>query len=155
MKEPKGSLTTESVKFIYTKKHALEMQRTIQGLMQTSQKSQLKNMKLQNKVNLLCSENERLKTQLSATAFNTEWQKYASLSKKVIILEKRAQFREDELKEILQSSKVETRRLQTLHDEEIREKDEQIESCRNKVRNLMCQVRKYALQREAEIAKNK
>ena len=131
------------------------MKRTIQGLTQTSQQSQLKNVKLQNKIDILCIENERLKAQLSSTVFDPEWQKYASLSKKVIVLEKRTQCREDKLRKILESSKIETRRLQILHDEEIREKDEQIENFRNKVHHLMCQVRKYALHRETELAKNK
>lgn len=123
----------------------------IQKIIKTSQDCQLRIIQLQNEVDALRNEKEYLKTHISSMSFNPELQKFATLSRKISIMEESALKRENELKEIVESSKSETRRLQRIHDEEIREKDEQIRCFSAKLQHLMYDIKKLALAREAKL----
>ena len=107
--------------------------------------SQVKTIQLQNQVHHLQSENDNLKLQFSSATcmaeINPVLAKYSSLSRKIAELEQRAIRREEEIQitinEIQRKTAAENQRLQDLHEEEMREKDEKIRLLRRKLDGLM------------------
>jgi hypothetical protein len=107
--------------------------------------SQVKSIQLQNQVDNLQFENENLKLQLSTATCMTEGShiltKYSHLSRKICALEQRALRREEDVQtkiiEIQRKTSAENLRLQHLHEEEIREKNEKLAVLRTKLECLM------------------
>lgn len=107
--------------------------------------SQVKSIQLQNQVDNLQFENDSLKIQLSSVTSRSEGshliERYSSLSRKICELEQRAIRREEEIQskinEIQRKTASENQRLQTLHEEEMREKNEKLTVLKTKLDCLM------------------
>ncbi len=120
-----------------------------QKLLRSLEISQVKSIQLQNQVDNLQFENENLKLQISSATSMTEGNhiitKYSNLSRKICELEQRAIRREEEIQakigEIQRKTAAENQRLQLLHEEEMREKDEKLTVLRTK---LECLIRNKA-----------
>ena len=90
-------------------------------------------------------ENDSLKIQLSSANSRSEGshliEKYSSLSRKICELEQRAIRREEEIQskinEIQRKTASENERLQTIHEEEMREKNEMLTVLKTKLDCLM------------------
>lgn len=112
-----------------------------QKLLRSLEASHVKSIQLQNQADNLQFENDNLKLQLSTVTCMTEGShilaKYSHLSRKICALEQRALRREEEVQtkisEIQRKTAAENQRLQHLHEEEIREKNEKIAVLRTKL----------------------
>ena len=117
-------------------------------IVRSARDAQLRVIQLQNQVDSLNRDNELLRGQI--TSNDPMLRRYAGLSRKIITMESRAEEREQELRRVVDCNREETRRLQVLHDEELREKNEKIRVFRSSLSRLLSDVRKLAVSREAE-----
>jgi len=106
---------------------------------------------LQNQVDLLSSENDRLRFQLCSIESSSRLKKYANLGNKISVLEKTVLSREKELRRIVECNVIESKRLQIIHQKELEEKNNQIGVFRDKVHELMSGVHKLAIKKGVKL----
>jgi len=124
---------------------------------QTIKLLQINVIRLQNKIDSLSNENNRMKLKLSnhSSLEDSTFQGYATLTRKLTELEGRAERRDEELNAAIEKAKDncsnELRRLQIIHKEELQEKDAQIRFCREKLRQLIDRAKEIAKDKGIEI----
>ena len=110
-----------------------------------AQTAQMNSVSLQNQVDILRHENLELSKRMTMINANPSISQYGEISRKIQELERRASDREAELSDVIkktrEASRNESRRLATLHEEELLEKDKQIVSFRTQLVKMMEKLR--------------
>ena len=125
-----------------------------QDLQSSLNSAQVQIIQLQNSLHTVQSENSALKTKISYSVSNPILTKYGDLSQKISDMEQRSDVREREIKTYIEKTRIsneaEMRRMQQLHEEEIREKEDKIRSFRYELNNLMGKIKELMMLKESQ-----